>query len=95
MTKLSDILKEHGLFSKDIKQRISSGQIKINGEPVFENIDLNITEIHDAGEFLFDVLKNDLDRAKILIFGLENWLEDTIFKMIRISRKQAFIVKVE
>jgi len=39
--KLSEILKQQGLFSQDIRVRIKSKQIQINGESISEDIEID------------------------------------------------------
>jgi len=50
--KITEILKYVGLFSEDINQKFKNNQIILNGEIVNEDIDLNVSEIIDAGEWL-------------------------------------------
>jgi len=62
------------IFSRDIKQRFKNGQIKVDGKPITEDIDLNIKNLPephhvmmfniksgfiDAGEFICNILKVD------------------------------------
>jgi len=63
------------IFSRDIKQRFKNGQIKIDGEIVKNDIDLNIVPlvskhqmmmyintkntILDAGDFVFNLIQTD------------------------------------
>jgi len=41
--KISDFLKEQGVFSNEIKARFQNGQIKINGE-IVKDIDIPIKD---------------------------------------------------
>lgn len=41
LVKLSEILKQQGLFSQDIKARINNKQISINGCPVSEDVEID------------------------------------------------------
>lgn len=63
------------IFSRDVKQRFKNGQIKVDGEIVKEDIDLNIVTLNDphhvmmwesvksnivdGGKFIFDLIKID------------------------------------
>lgn len=68
------------IFSRDVKQRFKNGQIKVDGEIVTEDINLDIKDLPEhhqvmmwkdvksgfinAGNFIFDILKAD-DEDKI------------------------------
>lgn len=54
--KLFDILKQQGLFSNDIKNRIKNNQISINGEIVKADLDLNIRTVADDARVLVENL---------------------------------------
>lgn len=56
--KLFDILKQQGLFSNDIKNRIKNNQISINGEIVKADLDLNIRTVADDAKVLLEKLAN-------------------------------------
>jgi hypothetical protein len=70
---IHEILKEHGIFSNDIKVKIKNGQIKLNGEVVTDPLmDLDIEFVkkedrptketpafEDAGNFLFRAISKD------------------------------------
>jgi hypothetical protein len=72
--KISDFLKGQGVFSNEIKARFQNGQIKINGESVKEDIDLNVKkQIPDpkvddipfeAGDWIFHNLITSLSEDK-------------------------------
>ena len=53
--KISEILKQRGLFAKDIKQRFQQRQIKINDE-IVDDIDISIHQIFDGADWLFSKL---------------------------------------
>lgn len=121
-TKISEILKQQGLFSQDIKSRIKNKQIFINGESISDDIEIDcaivtnkkkdvagvefgndIVDVIDAGDFLFDLIKNKNWRDKIEIFGFENLFDTNIkndltlflksFIFLKISKKQILILK--
>ena len=50
--KISEILKNQGVFSKDIKQRFQQNQIRINGESV-QDIDIPVHCIFDGADWFF------------------------------------------
>ena len=88
-TKLSEILKQQGLFAQDIKARIKNKQIFINGEPISEDVDVDcatiinkegveVVKFIEAGDFLFSLLHNNDWAEKILFFGIENLFDTNI-----------------
>ena len=62
--KLFDILKQCGVFSSDIKNRIKNKQIIINGEPVDSNIELEIET-----DIIVDNNLGEIVKAKIFETG--------------------------
>lgn len=50
--KISDIMRNQGVFSKDIKQRFQQKQIKINGE-ITDDIDIHVHLIFDGADWFF------------------------------------------
>lgn len=62
--KLFDILKQCGVFSSDIKNRIKNKQIIINGEPVDSNIELEIET-----DIIVDINLGEIVKAKIFETG--------------------------
>ena len=74
LVKLSEILKQQGLFSQDIKARINSKQISINGCPVSEDIEIdcvvkkNTKKDVTGKEFGGDIV--DTIDAGVFLFGL-------------------------
>lgn len=99
--KISEILKEQGLFSNDIKNRIKNKQITINGETISSDIDINCIKIIDGCDFVFNMCKNKNWLDKLKMFGIENLFESNIdndltmflknFIWIKISKKQFLI----
>jgi len=78
--KLSEILKQKGMFSQDIKIRLKNKQMSLDGEVLTEDIEMdvkvneqgNITMI-DSGEFIFDNIAGNNHRAALTeIVGFEN-----------------------
>ena len=108
MKRLSDILKEQGFFSKFIRERIASGQIKINDESVTEDLEFDVVteiveeeekvKIEDAGDFVFHTIKSsEVLKHKMQIFGIGHVLEHdlTKFKFLRLSKKQMFVFEIK
>ena len=99
---LTDILKQRGLFSKDIKTRLKNGQIKINGMPIDHDVDLSFAGKIEVGEFMEHIVKNRIWLLRVHLFGLENLFDCNIkndlteflkkFTFIRTSKKDAFII---
>jgi len=85
--RLSNILRNLGLFSNDIKARIKSGQIEINGEKIREDVEINNCifsipdarfksfenpNIFEAGDFLCKhILTNKIWKLQCQTFGIE------------------------
>lgn len=68
--KISEILKQRNLFSKDIKQRFANKQIKLNGEACAD-IDVDLETIFEVEDFVFKLCKDDTMHNKLRILGLE------------------------
>jgi len=111
LIKLSEILKQQGLFSQDIKARFKNKQMSINGESISEDVDINCSivsgkvETIDVGDFLFGIISNKDWALKIHIFGFENLFDTNIennltlflknFIFLKTSKKQILILKRE
>lgn len=107
MTMLTDILKSRRIFSKEIKTRFANRQILLNGEPLKEDIfvgtDVNENDIIDIGDFIFQLIENPKWLILLKLFGLENIINSNMsndltehlknFMVIRISKKEAFVIK--
>ncbi len=107
--KLSDLLKEYGMFANDIRKRLQDKQILVNGESKEGDYDLgNIAKIFDMGFFLEVLYKSpnyNKYKFQIEIFGLDslmggesnvkNELTDflTNYKMIQISKESIIFVE--
>jgi len=81
--KISDILKEKGMFSKDIRIRLKNGQLRLNNEVIKEDVEVTTMElsedvkiddiIQDAGDFLFfNIVKDPIWLLRCKIFGFES-----------------------
>lgn len=103
MITIKEILKQRGHFSKDIDNKIKQGQIKINGESVNEDISLDVIEIHNGEEFVFDLCKR-VNPDIIKIIGIENIfdcnLNKGIFKelksfcLLQVSKREFIVLKL-
>jgi len=70
--KISDILKEEGIPSKEIKIRMSANRVLVNGE-ISQDVELGeIESRHDLGEFIFDMISSKPD-----LFKQMNHIKDT------------------
>jgi hypothetical protein len=105
LIKLSEILKQQGLFSQDIKVRIKNKQIQINGESISEDNEIDcviikdkrdndVIDIVDAGDFLFGYVSNENWLAKIKIFGFENLFNTNIENELTLVLKGFMFIKV-
>ncbi len=102
---ISDILKNYGLFSTDIKNRMKNGQILLNGEYIKNDIDINVDKnIVIAGNFVFNLLKYNPEFYTVLkIVGFENLFECNIqhkimesinkYHLLKISKKELILLK--
>ncbi len=100
--KISEILKEQGLFSTDIKNRFKNNQIKLNDEAIKDkNLDVE-DFIMETGDFLFYLIKelpvyNEV--LKILgyksLFGADLIGDFEFFNgfyLLEISKKESFVL---
>jgi hypothetical protein len=74
--KISEFLQKEGVFSNEIKARIRTGQMKINGEKITDDIELNNIESFEAGDWIFKNLLSVLSEDKKNIFLLITTLFD-------------------
>ena len=82
MIKISEILKQQGLFSQDIKARIKNKQISINDEPISdENFEINCNVIKNTKKDVTGINFNneivDIIDAGDFVFNLvsnKKWL---------------------
>ena len=74
--KLYDFLKEYGLNANDIKNRINSNQILVNGIPKDRDYNLGkITHVYEQGFFMQKLYEQDfydMYKNQLIFFGLEN-----------------------
>lgn len=110
MMKISEILKLRGIFANEIRQRFNNGQIKLNGEST-ENVELNVKFdddgeiiVHEIGEFIFNLIKDNnlfglqlrfFDFETIINSNLDNELKNVFSKffIIRFSKKDIILVE--
>ena len=91
--KITDILKEKGMFSKDIRIRLKNGQLRLNGEVIKEDVVITTIElsdvegeevtigdiIEDAGDFLFfNICKDPIWNTQCKLFGFEELFNSNI-----------------
>lgn len=107
--KISDILKEWGLFSKDIHLRLKNGQFRLNGDVIKENIEITSLElsddfdneitindiVQDAGDFLFfNVVNNPIWLFRCQTFGFEELFNSDINNDLTIFFNQFNLLKI-
>jgi hypothetical protein len=68
--KISEFLQKEGVFSNEIKARIRTGQMKINGEKITDDIELNSIETFEAGDWIFKNILSKIPEEKKHIFTL-------------------------
>lgn len=101
--KISEILLQNGLFSKEIKDKLNAGQIFINGIPTKENIELGeITFQQEIGCFICELCKNTSWSRQLNFIGPEDLVESNVkndltthlsnFRIIRFSKKNAIVI---
>lgn len=109
MMMLNSILKNRGLFSKEIKTRMAQKQILVNGNPIENDIEINVNpneiNIMDIGDLMFSLMKNDIWQLQLSIFGIENLATSNItnkltevlekFLIVRTSKKNVFVIKLD
>lgn len=100
---ITQLLLTRNLFSKDIKQRFASSQIKVNDEVITKDIELNATEFMDIGEFIIHLIEKGFVN-KMFFFRVEPMMEGSNvdnaytkylneFIIVRYSKKDAIILK--
>jgi len=93
--KISDFLKNQGVFSKEIQARLSNGQIRLNGEIIKDDIELNVKDPtpdprfkkddneppFEAGDWIFQnlIIKLNSDKKQLLFFFVGLFGIETIF----------------
>lgn len=100
MVMITDILKERGIFSKEIKTRIAQKQILVNGLPIEQDIDIN-PELDEAGnvimldigDFMFSLMQNNIWALRLKIFTLEGLVSSNIKNDLTEHLKNFIIVR--
>lgn len=102
---LTNILKNRGIFSKEIKSRFKQKQIKVNGEVLENDIDIDVDSILDVGDFVFLLMRNNVWKLRLQMFGLEGLFSSNIkndlteflqnFMLVRTSKKDIFVIKIK
>ncbi len=98
--KISEILKQRGLFANEIRSRFKNGQIKLNGEKT-DNLDLNVKFddvgnlfIHDIGVFIFDLIsQNKIFALQLKFFDFETLPISNIDNELKIVFNKFFIIR--
>ena len=82
--KISEFLKNQGVFSNEIKARFQNGQIRINGEVVKDDIDLNVNDPTPSPKFL-----NTID----IPYEAGDWIfQNLITKMTKEKKDILFMI---
>lgn len=85
MTKISDILKQQNIFSKEIKLMLQRGSVLINGKAVGEDLQLGeITFQMPWDDFIFDVNSNkkEFTIGTIPLHSMEYTLGHEVWQML-------------
>jgi len=80
--KISQILKESGLFSTDIKGRFNNGQIQLNGIVIKADVEISVAVSvnekdeekvisTEVGDFVFNLIKNDTWKKRLQLMGVD------------------------
>lgn len=87
---IKDILMEGtGMFSKEFHTRLKNKQLKVNGEPITENIELDIEmisfndilkiKIENLGDFIFrEICSNEQWKNKCRFIPIEDMINSNI-----------------
>ena len=101
--KISDILKQQGIFAAEIKTRFKNKQIQLNGD-IVTDIEVGDVDVLDAGDFVFDMIKKHGQPMFqfLQLNGLECSFETNIknditkilstFSFLRTSKKEWFVL---
>ena len=81
-----NLLKELGLFSNELKARFANKQIKVNGDAVDRNHDVDVARNdagnvikEDVGDFIFhNIIPNDIWTKRVELFGLTELFDSNI-----------------
>jgi len=97
--KLSEILKQQGLFSQDIKNRLKNKQMSINGEAICEDIELDVVVVENKKKdvtgvpFGGEVVK--VVDAGIFLFNLISDRSDWLLKIKMFGFEELFDSNIE
>lgn len=95
--KISEILKNKKLFSSDIKQRFANGQIKLDGEVIRTDLEIGVSAVHDAGDFIFALCQDEINVARLKLFGIEGFfaMNENLrhFRVLDFSKKDKLILE--
>lgn len=82
---ITDFLKGQGVFANDIKARFKNGQIRINGEIIKEDLELNVKDPTPDPRFLTKI--NEIP------FDAGDWIfQNLITKLSEDKKKKLFII---
>ena len=102
MDTIFNVLKESvGLFSKDLKIRFGNKQIKLNGETVNKDHELDVARDsggniikEELGDFIFhNIIPNDVWTKRVEIFGIENLFDSNIENDLNEFLKEFILIK--
>jgi hypothetical protein len=90
-----------GIFSKDLKVRFGNKQIKLNGETVDKDHELNVARdeagnfiTEELGDFIFhNIIPNEVWTKRVELFGLENLFNSNIQNDLTEFLKQFAVIK--
>jgi len=78
--KISEFLLKEGVFSNEIKVRLKTGQMKLNGESITNDIELDMDSFVDAGDWIFHFISTLSDEKKNIFSVIVNLFDiETIF----------------
>ena len=103
MIRLNEIMKQRGIFSKDIKQRFSNGQVTVNGDVVGIDFELSFSSLIEIEDFISIISENSMWVLRMHMLGIETLFNCNIkndltkflegFQFVKISKKERFIIK--
>ena len=99
---INDVLRENGMFSKDIKIAFQNKQLKINGEDLtIADFNKEVTFVQDLGDFVF----YNIEKMRILSFlTIEEMFSCDIpfvqnvikgFSLLRLSKRVSIVIKLK
>lgn len=95
--KISEILKEIGFYSQDIKTRFKNNQVKLNNK-LIADIDISVEFYLEADEFIFNLISEkhgyrvlfNIIGYKDLFGSNEQFLSS--FNLLEVSKKESYIL---